>query len=59
MDAASTLPLLLAAGLLLAVLAFAWVWPLPEEIRRSGWRDLRIWAIVLISAQLAIYWLFG
>lgn len=59
MASADTLPLLLAAIILLAVLVFAWLWPAPAEIRRSGWQDLRLWATALIVAQLGLYWLFS
>lgn len=26
---------------------------------RAGWRDIRLWAVVLVMVQLGIYWVFS
>jgi|TARA_B110000977_G_scaffold143401_1_gene182110 hypothetical protein len=41
------------------------VWIVPKKAILAGqpetdrWRDLRIWAMVLIGLQLTIYWIFS
>ena len=51
----------MAGFLLLAVL----VWRIPRHLIYANapdnrrWRDIRIWASILITIQLCLYWLFS
>lgn len=51
-----------AALLFLAVLVFAWSLPISFILQgspdRKRWRDLRIWATILILSQFIIYAFF-
>tara|TARA_Y100001933_G_C18939887_1_gene539070 strand:- start:800 stop:979 length:180 start_codon:yes stop_codon:yes gene_type:complete len=53
-------PRVLAIGFMLIILLLCFLLPGPLHYRDSlkGWKDLRIWAILLIAIQVFLYWIF-
>ena len=55
----------IACAVGLYVIALIWTWLLPREFIFRGapdqkeWRDLRIWATVVILPYIAVYWWLG
>jgi len=51
-----------AAVIFLSILVMVWMLPVKFIYRgspdRKRWRDLRIWATILIAVQLLLYWIF-
>jgi hypothetical protein len=50
-------------GIFIFLGCLVWIVPkkaiLADQPETDRWRDLRIWAMVLIGLQLTIYWIFS
>ncbi|MCB1166695.1 MAG: hypothetical protein KDK37_13010 [Leptospiraceae bacterium] len=53
-------PRILAIGFIISIFIVSCLLPKPLGYADSlkGWKDLRIWAAVLIAFQIFLYWIF-